>query len=149
VRTMRALEVYLQTGVSISKLQPNRLPPPEFASRMSIFALDPPREELYRKIDRRADSHFANGLVEEVSVLRKEGLRDDTNALGAHGYRRVSEYLRGLRTLESAVAQTRQDVRRYAKRQVTWFRREPGVVWLEGFGGDPIVRENLWKLLSI
>ena len=68
-----------------------------------------------------------DGLVAEVKHLRDAGVKDETNALGAHGYRRVCEYLRGERTLESAIEKTKQDVRNYAKRQITWFKRETGV----------------------
>jgi tRNA dimethylallyltransferase len=67
----------------------------------------------------------------------------DSNALGAHGYRRVVEYLKGQRTLESAIEQTRLDVRHYAKRQLTWFRREPCVEWVEGFGDDSLVQREI------
>ncbi len=148
VRTSRALEVFFQTGKRISDVQPLRAAPPEFAARIQIFALNPPREALYRKINERAEIHFDKGLVEEVKHLRALGVKDDTNALGAHGYRRVCEYLRGERTLESAVEQTKQDVRNYAKRQMTWFRREEGVRWLEGFGGDTQIQDRLWKMLK-
>jgi tRNA dimethylallyltransferase len=149
VRVMRALEVYFQTGNRLSEIQPNRAAPPEFAGRIKIFALSPPRDLLYERINERAEKHFEKGLVAEVRNLREKGLRDDTNALGAHGYRRVCEFLRGERTLESAIEQTKQDVRNYAKRQLTWFRREAGVVWLEGFGDQRETRENLWKKLEI
>jgi tRNA dimethylallyltransferase len=146
VRSMRALEVYFQTGKRFSELQPNREKPPEFTERIRIFALNPPRDALYEKINARAALHFERGLVEEVKQLREKGVKDDTNALGAHGYRRVCEYLRGERDLESAVEQTKQDVRNYAKRQMSWFRREAGVVWLEGFGNDPKTREKLFEV---
>ncbi|HQU86785.1 MAG TPA: tRNA (adenosine(37)-N6)-dimethylallyltransferase MiaA [Pyrinomonadaceae bacterium] len=146
VRVSRALEVYFQTGKRISELQPNRAEPPEFAERIKIFALNPPREILYQKINERAQIHFDKGLVEEVKQLREKGVKDDTNALGAHGYRRVCEYLRGERTLESAVEQTKQDVRHYAKRQMSWFRHQEQVFWLEGFGNEA---ETLRKLLEI
>ena len=149
VRTMRSLEVYFQTGNRLSEVQPNRIEPPEFAERIKIFALNPPRDLLYEKINRRAEIHFEKGLVDEVKHFRENGLRDDTNALGAHGYRRVCEYLRGERTLESAIEQTKQDVRNYSKRQMTWFRREPNVVWLEGFGGERVNTEKLWKMLNL
>lgn len=148
-RTMRALEVYFQTGKRLSELQPQRLTPPEFVQRIKVFVLSPPRGLLYERINRRAEKHFQNGLVEEVKTLREKGLRDDTNALGAHGYRRVCEFLRGERTLESAVEQTKQDVRNYAKRQLTWFRREPDAVWLEGFGDEPETQEKLWRTLDL
>jgi tRNA dimethylallyltransferase len=149
VRTSRALEVFFQTGKRFSEVQPNRAEPPEFAERIQIFALNPPRETLYQKINERAQIHFDKGLVEEVKQLRESGVKDDTNALGAHGYRRVCEYLRGECTLESAIEQTKQDVRNYAKRQMTWFRREEGVLWLEGFGTDEKIQAELWKMLNI
>ena len=149
VRVSRALEVYFQTGNPISEIQPNRSEPPEFANRIKIFALNPPREILYERINRRAEQHYENGLVEEVKHLRETGLPDDTNALGAHGYKRVCEFLRGERTLESAIEQSKQDVRNYAKRQMSWFRREAGVVWLEGFGNQAETQAMLWKTLNL
>lgn len=148
VRTMRALEIFFQTGNCLSEIQQNRAAPPEFSERLKIFVLNPPRNLLYERINRRAESHFEKGLVEEVKRLRENGLSDETNALGAHGYRRVCEYLRGERTLESAVEQTKQDVRNYAKRQLTWFRREKEIIWLEGFGDEPETQEKLWKILD-
>ncbi|MGH9942542.1 MAG: tRNA (adenosine(37)-N6)-dimethylallyltransferase, partial [Pyrinomonadaceae bacterium] len=144
----RALEVRLQTGRSISQLREQRPAPPETASRLRVFALSPPRAELYERIDRRAEQHFRAGLIEEVRRLLAEGVPADSNALGAHGYRRVVEYLRGERTLDGAIEQTKLDVRHYAKRQLTWFRREPGVVWLAGFGDDPRVRNQLFEMLQ-
>ena len=149
VRVMRALEIYFQTGNRLSEVQPNRAEVPEFAERIKVFVLNPPRDLLYEKINRRAEIHFGKGLVKEVKHLREKGLRDDTNALGAHGYRRVCEYLLGERTLESAVEQTKQDVRNYAKRQLTWFRREKDAVWLDGFGSAPETQKNLWKMLDL
>jgi len=148
VRVSRALEVYFQTGKLISQIQPNRATPPEFAARIKIFVLNPPREIVYEKINRRAEIHFQNSLVEEVKRLREKGLADDTNALGAHGYRRVCEFLRDERTLESAIERTKQDVRNYAKRQMSWFRREKGVVWLEGFGDEAQTQESFWKMID-
>jgi tRNA dimethylallyltransferase len=148
VRVMRGLEVYFQTGEMLSKKQPLRLDPPEFAARIQLFVLDPPRDELYAKINERTDRHFAAGVLEEVKQLRTAGLRDETNSLGAHAYRRVCEYLRGERTLESAVERSKQDVRNYAKRQLTWFRKEPDAVWLDGFGADPTVLELLLNTIG-
>jgi tRNA dimethylallyltransferase len=139
IRVTRALEVFFQTGKRISDQQPERAEPPEFAGRIRIFVLNPPRAELYERINERTSAHFAAGLVEEVEALREKGIPDDKNALGAHGYRRVCEYLRGERSLESAVERTRQDVRNYAKRQLTWFRSEKDAIWLDGFGDDPSV----------
>ncbi|HMS41725.1 MAG TPA: tRNA (adenosine(37)-N6)-dimethylallyltransferase MiaA [Pyrinomonadaceae bacterium] len=147
VRTARALEVYFQTGKRLSELQPLREKPPEFAERIKIFALNPPRDLLYERINIRAEKHFERGLIEEVKQLRAQGVKDDTNALGAHGYRRVCEFLRGERDLESAIEQTKQDVRNYAKRQITWFKREESVIWLKGFGNDEKTFNSLLSVL--
>ncbi len=149
VRSMRALEVFFQTGQRFSEVQPNRAEPPEFAERFQIFVLNPPRDLLYEKINRRTEVHFENGLIEEVKALRENGLHDDTTALGAHGYRRVCEFLRGERTIESAIEQTKQDIRHYAKRQLTWFRHKETANWLEGFGNELRTQENFWQMLHL
>jgi tRNA dimethylallyltransferase len=148
-RVQRALELRLQTGDRLSARLVQRPAPPPQAARLRVFALDPPREQLYRRIDLRAEAHFRAGLVEEVRGLLARGVPADTSALGAHGYRRVVEHLRGARTLESAVEQTKLDVRHYAKRQMTWFRREPGVEWVEGFGEDPRAQEEVARRLGL
>jgi tRNA dimethylallyltransferase len=148
VRIIRALEYRFQTGERFSEQQPNRAEPPEFASRIKVFVLYPPRDQLYNIINRRAEQHFAAGLVGEVKQLLASGVKDDTSALGAHGYRRVCEYLRGERTLESAVEKTKQDVRNYAKRQLTWFRGEAGTEWLQGFGTEIEVRQGLFRAIG-
>lgn len=134
VRVVRGLEVFFQTGRRISAIRPDRPEPPEFAGRVRLFVLEPPRQELYERIDRRTEGHFAAGLVDEVAELLSEGIDPEGNALGAHGYRRVRELLNDERTLENAIEKTKQDVRNYAKRQLTWFRREPSAIWLSGFG---------------
>ncbi len=146
VRVIRALEVFFQTGERISEKQPLRAESPEFASRIRLFVLNPLRDQLYERINSRTEAHFAAGLIEEVKQLQAAGVRDDTNALGAHAYRRVCEYLRCERSLESAVELSKQDVRNYAKRQLTWFRREADAVWLDGFGSDKAVQERLFHL---
>lgn len=147
VRVSRALEVYFQTGNRLSELQPKRAEQPEFAARIQVFALNPPRDLLYQKINERAQIHFDKGLVEEVKQLRESGVKDETNALGAHGYRRVCEYLRGERTLENAVERTKQDVRNYAKRQMSWFRHKEELIWLEGFGNESKTLDALLEFI--
>ena len=148
-RVQRALELRLQTGEKLSSRLAERPVPPEPAARLRVFALCPPREQLYRRINLRAEAHFRAGLVEEVRGLLARGVPAEGSALGAHGYRRVVEHLRGERTLESAVGQTKLDVRHYAKRQLTWFRREPGVEWVEGFGEDSRVQEEVARRLGL
>jgi tRNA dimethylallyltransferase len=147
VRVSRAIEVYLQTGKQMSEMQPNRIEPSECASRIKIFVLNPPRAELYDKINLRAENHFQKGLVEEVKTLRLNGLRDDTSALGAHGYRRVCEFLRGERTIESAIEQTKLDIRHYAKRQLSWFRGESDVIWIDGFGDETATQSRFFDII--
>lgn len=145
VRVIRALEVYFQTGERISAKRTKRTAAPEFAKRIRLFVLNPPRDVLYEKINRRTENHFDSGLVDEVKQLLADGVKVDRNALGAHAYRRVCEYLRGERDLESAIEKSKQDVRNYAKRQLTWFRKETDVTWLDGFGDDKTIIEQVFR----
>jgi len=147
-RVQRAIEVYLQTGQSITRQKEIRPEPPESSRRLRILALNPPRNELYRRINERTEMHFATGLVEEVKGLLAAHVPADSNALGAHGYRRVVEYLRGQRDLPSAIEQTKLDVRHYAKRQLTWFRHEPEVEWFAGFGEEDTILGLVLKALG-
>lgn len=147
-RVQRAIEFYLQTGRPISRERPLRPEPPPLAERIRVIALNPPRPELYSRIDIRTEKHFADGLIEEVRRLISEGVPPNSSALGAHGYRRVVEYLNGERDLNSAIEQTKLDVRHYAKRQLTWFRQEPGVEWIDGFGEDAAIQDRALELLA-
>ncbi len=136
-RTMRALEFYFQTGRRISESQPETPPAPEFASRVRVIALNPPREQLYARIDNRADQMFHRGLIEEVQSLIEAGIPPTAKAFQAHGYRRVVEYLERKRSREDALNQMKLDTRHYAKRQLSWWRAWPGVKWIERFGYEP------------
>ena len=147
-RVQRAIEVRLQTGEPMSLQKGNRPEPHESAHRLRIVVLNPPRDELYRLINERTGKHFATGLVEEVEALLSQGVPPDSNALGAHGYRRVVEYLQEKRDLASAIEQTKQDVRNYAKRQLTWFRRESGASWFEGFGHEEMAKHAVLGTLT-
>ena len=147
-RVQRAIEVYLQTGQSIVDQKPYRPEPHESSRRLRILALNPPRDELYRRINERTEAHFEAGLVEEVKDLLARGFSPSSNALGAHGYRRVVEYLHGLRDLPSAIEQTKLDVRHYAKRQLTWFRHEAGVEWFDGFGEENAVLQSVLESVT-
>jgi tRNA dimethylallyltransferase len=147
-RTTRAIEVYLQTGQSIVDQRPDRPEPPESSRRLRILALNPPRDQLYQRINERTEAHFQAGLVEEVRELLARGFSPTSNALGAHGYRRVVEYLQGLRDLDSAIEQTKLDVRHYAKRQLTWFRHEAEVEWFHGFGEENGILESVLEAVA-
>ncbi len=148
VRVTRALEVFFQTGVLFSAAAAESGRPAGIRGRGSCrsCSIRRGRSFIRRSIDARKNTS-QNGLVDEVKRLREIGVQDDTNALGSHGYRRVCEYLRGERTLESAVEKTQQDVRNYAKRQLTWFRKESDAVWLKGFGNDERIREQLLEIV--
>jgi tRNA dimethylallyltransferase len=147
-RVQRAIEVRLQTGKSIADQKSARPEPHESAAQLRLIVLNPSREALYQRINERTEQHFADGLVAEVETLLDEGVPANSNALGAHGYRRVVEFLQGKRDLESAMDQTKLDVRHYAKRQLTWFRREPGAEWFEGFGDDPVIQKVVLQALA-
>jgi len=136
-RTIRALEFYFQTGRRISQSQPETPSVPELASRIRVIALNPPREQLYARIDDRADQMFHGGLIEEVQSLIEAGIPPTAKAFQAHGYRRVVEYLQGKRSREDALNQMKLDTRHYAKRQLSWWRAWPGVKWIERFGYEP------------
>jgi len=135
-RSMRALEFFFQTGRRISDEQAETPPVPEFTARLRVLALAPPREELYERINLRAEAMFAEGLVEEVQALIAAGVPPTAKAFQAHGYRRVVEYLQGRRTREDALNQMKLDTRHYAKRQLSWWRTWPGVKWINGFGDE-------------
>ena len=148
-RVQRAIEVRLQTGRRMSEQKGQRPEPHGSVRRLRLFVLNPPRAELYRRINERTEAHFAAGLVAEVESLLAQGVPPNSNALGAHGYRRVVEYLQGKHDLPSAIEQTKLDVRHYAKRQLTWFRREPGAEWFAGFGEEEEVQQSVFKALGI
>jgi tRNA dimethylallyltransferase len=147
-RTMRALEVYFQTGRRISDSQPEMPPAPDFAWRIRVIALKPPRHDLYARINKRADRMFDGGLVEEVESLIASGIPANAKAFQAHGYRRVVEYLQGKRTRENALNQMKLDTRHYAKRQLSWWRSWPGVRWIDRFGDEPEAFEEAKRVLT-
>jgi tRNA dimethylallyltransferase len=147
-RVQRAIEVRLQTGRPLSQQKDDRPAPPESARRLRILALNPPRADLYRRINERTAAHFAAGLVDEVKTLLAQGVPANSNALGAHGYRRVVEFLQGRRDLVSAIEQAKLNVRHYAKRQLTWFRHEPDVEWFDGFGEDEQVLARIMQAIA-
>ena len=147
-RVTRALEVYFASGRPMSEWQ-SETPTEETSEsdRIRYLVLNPPRDVLYERINRRADSMVKEGLIEEVVSLIDSGVPLDAKAFGAHGYRRVVEYLQGQRTLESAIEQMKLDTRHYAKRQLTWWRKEPRAEWLNGFGFEEAIIEKARKLV--
>jgi tRNA dimethylallyltransferase len=120
----RALEIRILTGRPVRSQNP---PDPLRGYRIRKIGLFPQREELYRKLDRRCEWMFANGLVEEVRGLLDRGVPESAKPFESLGYRQALAHLRGEMDLASAIAETQQFTRNYAKRQMTWFRREPGM----------------------
>lgn len=99
--------------------------------RASIYGLELPREELYRRIDRRVDDMFDKGLVEEVQKLVSAGLSSDTTAGQAIGYKEILEALSGTCSMDDAREAIKTNTRRYAKRQISWFRHDARVKWID------------------
>lgn len=133
-RVTRAIEVYQLTGRTQSeqaKLDAQR----EGDYREILFCLRWPREELYRRINQRVDSMLQSGLVEEVRALRADESRHPT-ALQAIGYKEIAAALEGRMTMEEAVSLVKQLSRNYAKKQMTWFQRDPRAVWIDAMGKD-------------
>ncbi len=134
-RVIRALEVYFSSGKPLSVWQAQSPEEPtEFASRLYYFVLEPPREELYDRINARVDVMVERGLLEEIQGLIASGVPPEAKAFNAHGYKRFVQYLMGKRTLESAIEQMKLDTRHYAKRQWTWWRAQPNTHLFRGFG---------------
>lgn len=131
----RALEVRLLTGKPITELHRAGRPPLEGYHAIKI-GLVPPRAALYQRIERRTDAMLAAGWLQEVQRLVAGGIPSDAKPFQFIGYGQLRAHLAGVVTLSAAVHAIQQATRRYAKRQLTWFRREPGVRWFEGFGDD-------------
>lgn len=128
-RMIRALEYYKQTGMRISEHN-ERERQKESAFASCYFVLNDERSRLYEKIDSRVDEMLQQGLVEEVRRLMELGCRKDMVSMQGLGYKEIISYLSGECSLEEAVYQIKRDTRHFAKRQLTWFKREKDVVWV-------------------
>jgi tRNA dimethylallyltransferase len=114
--------------------------------RILRVGLDPDRPALYDRINQRARVMFETGLIEETgSLLKKYGA--SAQPLASLGYKQAVQVLRGELTREQAVQAAQQSHRNYAKRQMTWFRREPAVTWLKGFGNDAPIQQKALQCL--
>ena len=135
-RVIRALEVYCETGETITahNLRTQALPPRYSPLWLGLdFA---PREELYRRINLRVSIMLEQGLIQEIKDLLASGIPQNCTAMQAIGYKEFVAALNGDITIEAAADQVRQSSRRYAKRQLTWFRRNPHMHWLTRQPGD-------------
>lgn len=130
VKVIRALEVHAQLGRPLSSLHEGHA----FAERpyaALLLGLNRDRQELYRRIENRVDAMLARGLVEETSRLLAAGYRRELGSMKGLGYKQMAGFLAGEYRYEEAVRRLKRDTRHFAKRQLTWFRKEPGILWFD------------------
>lgn len=136
-RVIRALEYYNETGMRISehnKEQRQKESPYNF----KYYVLNMDREKLYNRINLRVDIMVENGLIEEVTKLKEMGYGKELNSMQGIGYKEIRDYVDGVYDLDTAIETLKKNTRNFAKRQITWFKREKEVVWLnhEEFHND-------------
>ncbi len=145
-KLIRAIEVCLASRERMTEMW-KRGRDPLRGFRIVRIGLDPERQALYERINRRAEEMFERGLVEEAArIVDRHG--PGARALSSLGYKQALQLLRGQADREAAIASAQQGHRNYAKRQMTWFRREPDVQWLRGFGDDPAIQQRAIEIIS-
>ena len=148
IRVIRALEVYELTGIPMSEHQ-QQWQPENQRYPFIAFGLTMPRELLYRRIEQRVDIMLANGLIAEVESLLAAGYPRDNFALQSFGYKELIAYLDGKCTYVEAVEQLKQNTRRFAKRQMTWFRKDTRIEWIDREEVSDVVDYILGKIDEI
>lgn len=146
-KLIRAIEVCLLTRRPVSEVL-RRGRTPLAGWRAVKIGLMPPREALYERIHARTDAMLERGWIEEVRGLMASGLAGNAKPFDFIGYREMREVVRGEKKVEEARAAIQQATRRYAKRQLTWFRKETGVRWFAGFGDDARVQREAGEWLE-
>ncbi|MDH7513569.1 MAG: tRNA (adenosine(37)-N6)-dimethylallyltransferase MiaA [Clostridiales bacterium] len=139
IRIIRALEVFHQTGKPISE-HFLRTKPKLKGFHLIKIGLKLRREELYRRIEERVDRMFSLGLVDEVRSLLSRGVEETSPPFRALGYKHVLKHLKGEISIDVALSLTKRDTRRFAKRQMTWFKKMEGIHWFEA--DEPALLEN-------
>lgn len=148
-KIIRALEVRLETGKPLSeylKKEPRR---PLTGFSVCTVGLDPPREETYRRINSRVERMFEAGLVDEVRGLLARGVPPDAKPLGAIGYRHVVSNLDKTTAWEDTIRVIQRDTRHYAKRQLTWFRKQVDTMWFGGPGENKTIKEQVHRKVKL
>jgi tRNA dimethylallyltransferase len=140
-KVMRAVEVCLLARRPVTEMFG------EGRDRLEGFrtlkmGLAPDREELYRRVDERCRRMFESGLAEEVQRILDRGFPLEAKPFESHGYRQAVQMLRGELNAKEALFYAQRNTRNYAKRQMTWFRKEPDMEWLKGFGEEPHIQEQ-------
>ena len=145
-RVIRALEVYRLTGVPFSQ-QPQIETESRFQYRVATLTMD--RATLYSRVEKRIDIMFAQGLADEVRGLLDSGVPADAQAMKAIGYKEVVPYVRGEATFEETDYLLKLNTRHYAKRQLTWMRREEDVLWVDGLSAKAYEQLENWYVHGV
>lgn len=147
-KLIRAIEVCLLTRKPLSEIHKQGRSPLEGWTALKI-GLQPDREQLYARIHARTDAMLSGGWLQEVRELTRKGTPLNAKPFDFIGYRELQRVLDGSLQLEEAREMIQQATRRYAKRQMTWFRKEPGVHWITGFGGEANTQEEALAWLQL
>ena len=142
-RVIRALEIYKTTGKTMTQVNLESVQEPLYDSL--IIGLDVDRQMLYERINRRVDIMISDGLLNEVREIMKMGIRKDTTAIQAIGYKELVSCFEGRCSLDEAIDKIKQESRRYAKRQMTWLRRNEKINWIvlqNDYNYDKIVKQS-------
>lgn len=142
-RVIRALEIYKVTGKT--KTQVDRESLKELKYDYKVFGLNWDRQELYDRIDKRVDIMLDMGLLDEVKKVNEKGI--SPTALQGLGYKEIIEYFNNEITLEEAIEKIKQETRRYAKRQMTWFKKDKNIVWIDAKDRDYVV-DYIYKIIE-
>ncbi|HEY9164759.1 MAG TPA: tRNA (adenosine(37)-N6)-dimethylallyltransferase MiaA [Candidatus Kryptonia bacterium] len=135
-RIIRALEVYHASGRKISEMRTDSPIRPDFKTIQFGILVD--RTTLYRRIEARVDDMITSGLLDEVKEILRKGFDPELNSLQTVGYKEAIRYLQGNIRYEDMVDLIKMNTRRYAKRQMTWFRKDKRIIWIESTGRDPV-----------
>ena len=147
-KIIRALEVRLETGKALSQHLEERPRQPLTGFTVRFIGPNPPREELYRRINDRVRQMFNDGLIQEVRQLLAKGIPPSAKPFEAIGYRHVIADLDSCIANEETIRIIQRDTRRYAKRQMTWFRKQPDVTWFDGPGDSNEIKNKVYQFLE-
>jgi tRNA dimethylallyltransferase len=147
-KIIRALEVRLETGKPLSQHLEERPRQPLTGFEIHFVGLNPPREELYRRIDDRVRRMIDAGLIQEVRQLLAAGIPPSAKPFEAIGYRHVIADLESTIPREETIRIIQRDTRRYAKRQMTWFRKQPDVRWFDGPGDSDEIKNKVCQFVK-
>ncbi len=146
IRVIRALEVYEKTGVTLSQRLRDD-PGQKLNCKQFIYGVFLPRKALYEAVNRRVEDMFARGFIDEVKRLKEKGYGNAVRTLHGLGYAAAMDYIDGKINLEETRDIMKRETRRYAKRQITWFKKTEGLIWLEG-GSPEKEKTAVRKILS-